>query len=147
MKVLIINGPNINLLGIREKTVYGTMSYEKMCEHLTNEAKKLNIHIDLYQSNIEGEIVNCIQKAYGNYDGIIINPAAYTHYSIAIYDALKAVEIPTVEVHLSNISSREEFRRKSVTAPACIGQISGFGIYGYVMAMEGLINRNRYLNK
>lgn len=138
MKILIINGPNINFLGIREKNIYGQTTYEEMCKYLEEEANKLKLDIDLVQSNIEGELVDYIQGAYGKYDGIIINPAAYTHYSIAILDALKAVGLPTVEVHISNVHAREEFRRKSVTAPACIGQISGFGIYGYVMAMTGL---------
>ena len=140
LKILIINGPNINMLGIREKNIYGTMSYEQMCNYLYDAAENLGIVIDIFQSNIEGEIIECIQKAYDRYDGIIINPAAYTHYSIAIYDALKAIDIPAVEVHISNIHSREEYRRKSVTAAACIGQISGFGVYGYVMALMGLIN-------
>ncbi|MBA1335257.1 MAG: 3-dehydroquinate dehydratase II [Firmicutes bacterium] len=140
MRILIINGPNINLLGMREKHIYGETTYEEMCKYLEEEAKKLELDVDIVQSNIEGELVNYIQGACGKYDGIIINPAAYTHYSIAIFDALKAVGIPTVEVHISNIHSREEFRRISVTAPACIGQICGFGIYGYVMAMIGLLH-------
>lgn len=113
-----------------------------MCEYLEEEAEESEININIVQSNVEGELVDYIQNAYGKYDGIIINPAAYTHYSIAILDALKAVGIPAVEVHISNVHSREEFRKKSVTVPACIGQISGFGIYGYVMAMKGLINYN-----
>jgi 3-dehydroquinate dehydratase-2 len=140
LKILIINGPNINFLGIREKSIYGQTTYSEMCSYLRDEANKLDIDIELVQSNIEGELVDYIQGAYGKYDGIIINPAAYTHYSIAILDAIKAVGLPTVEIHISNVHGREEFRRKSVTAPACIGQISGFGIYGYVMAMMGLIN-------
>lgn len=140
MKILIINGPNINLLGTREKHIYGKVNYEEMCKYLAEEAEKLKLSIDIVQSNIEGELVNYIQDACGKYDCIIINPAAYTHYSIAILDAIKAVNIPTVEVHISNVHSREEFRRRSVTAPACIGQICGFGVYGYVMAMMGLIN-------
>ncbi|WP_432662905.1 type II 3-dehydroquinate dehydratase [Wukongibacter baidiensis] len=142
MKILIINGPNINFLGIREKSIYGNTTYEEMCKYLKEEAMKSEIDVDIVQSNIEGDLVNYIQGAYGKYDGIIINPAAYTHYSIAILDALKAVGIPAVEVHISNVHAREEFRKKSVTVPACIGQISGFGIYGYVMAMKGLINHN-----
>lgn len=142
MKILIINGPNINFLGIREKGVYGTTTYTEMCKYLDEEAKKLGVDIDIVQSNIEGELVNYIQNAYGKYDGIVINPAAYTHYSIALLDSLKAVDIPAVEVHISNVHAREEFRRRSVTAPACIGQLAGFGIYGYVMAMQGLINKN-----
>ncbi len=143
LKILIINGPNINMLGIREKNIYGTMNYDEMCNYLYDTAETLDVVIDIFQSNIEGEIIDCIHKAHGLYDGIIINPAAYTHYSIAIYDALKAIDTPVVEVHISNIHSREEFRRKSVTAAACIGQISGFGIYGYVMAINGLINLKR----
>jgi 3-dehydroquinate dehydratase-2 len=135
MKLLVINGPNLNFLGIRERKIYGNKTYKEICEYLYEEAEKLNLDIDIVESNVEGEIVNFIQEAYGKYDGIIINPAAYTHYSIAIYDALKAVSIPTVEVHISNIHSREEYRKKSVTAPACLGQMCGFGIYGYVLAM------------
>lgn len=138
MKILIINGPNINLLGIREKTIYGNETYEDICYYLYEKSKELSIDIDIVQSNVEGEIINYIQRSRGNYDGIIINPAAYTHYSIAIYDALKSVDVPAVEVHLSNIHAREEYRRKSVTAPACIGQICGFGKYGYEMAIMGI---------
>ncbi|MCY6369987.1 type II 3-dehydroquinate dehydratase [Clostridium ganghwense] len=143
MRILIINGPNLNMLGIREKHIYGSKTYEGMCEYLKEKGKELNQEIDIVQSNIEGEIINYIQEAYNKYDGIIINPGAYTHYSIAIYDALMAVKIPTVEVHISNIHAREEYRHKSVTAPACIGQICGFGSYGYVMAIQGLINMRK----
>ncbi len=139
MKVLIINGPNLNFLGIREKAVYGNITYEEMCSYLYRESKKLQVQIDIVQSNIEGEIINFIQGAYEKYDGIIINAGAYTHYSIAIFDAIKSVSINTIEVHLSNIYSREEFRQKSVTAPACMGQICGFGKYGYVMAINALL--------
>ncbi len=140
MKILILNGPNINLLGIREKEIYGNKTYEDICKYLYTKADELDIDLDIVQSNIEGELINHIQAAYGKYDGLIINPAAYTHYSIAIYDALKAVDIPAIEVHISNIHVREEYRRKSVVAPACIGQITGFGEYGYVMAMMALNN-------
>lgn len=143
MKILIINGPNLNMLGIREKHIYGSMTYDDICEYLKEKGKELKQEVDVVQSNIEGQIINYIQEAYNKYDGIIINPAAYTHYSIAIYDALKAVKVPTVEVHISNIHAREEYRHKSVTAPACIGQICGFGVYGYVMAMQGLINMKK----
>jgi 3-dehydroquinate dehydratase-2 len=143
LKVLIINGPNINLLGIREKGIYGSISYSEMCKYLYESSKELSVDIDIVQSNIEGEIINFIQKAYNKYDALVINPGAYTHYSIAIYDAIKAVNIPTVEVHISNIHSREEFRRKSVTAAACIGQISGFGLYGYIMALMALIKNKK----
>ena len=128
MKIMVINGPNLNLLGIREKEIYGAKDFNQVIDYIKEEGKELGLEINCFQSNIEGEIINFIHNAYfEKYDGIIINPGAYTHYSIAIYDALKGVEIPTVEVHLSNIHKREEFRHKSVTAPACIGQISGFG--------------------
>lgn len=142
MKILVINGPNINFLGIREKSIYGTKNYGDLCDYIKSEAKILGVEVDVLQSNIEGEIIGYIQDAYEKYDGIVINPGAYTHYSIAIYDALKAVSIKTVEVHISNIHSREEFRRKSVTAPACIGQICGFGFYGYIMAIMALLKED-----
>lgn len=131
------------MLGIREKHIYGSNTYENMCKNLKEKAKELNQEVDIFQSNIEGEIINYIQGAYNKYDGIIINPGAYTHYSIAIYDAIKAVNIPTIEVHISNIHAREEFRHKSVTGAACIGQICGFGSYGYVMAINGLMNMKK----
>ena len=141
MKIMVINGPNLNLLGIREKETYGAKDFNQVIDYIKEEGKELGLEVNCFQSNIEGEIINFIHNAYfEKYDGIIINPGAYTHYSIAIYDALKGVEIPTVEVHLSNIHKREEFRHKSVTAPACIGQISGFGEYGYIMAMNSLKN-------
>ena len=140
MNITIINGPNINMLGIRERDVYGIKSYEEACDLLYKAAKEMDISLAIVQSNSEGEIIDYIQKAYGKFDGIIINPGAYTHYSIAIYDALKAVQLPAVEVHFSNIHAREEFRSKSVTAGACIGQICGFGYYGYIMAMQALIH-------
>lgn len=136
MKILVINGPNINMLGIRETNIYGNLSYPKLVEMIDEKSKKLKIQVEFFQNNIEGEIINKIQSAYSKYDGIIINPAAYTHYSIAILDAIKSVSIPTIEVHLSNIHSREEYRHHSVTASACIGQISGFGPYGYLMALS-----------
>lgn len=145
LKIMLINGPNINMLGVREKGIYGQKSYVEIVEYITKEGKDMLMDIDPRQSNIEGEIINFIHEAYNEeYDGIIINPAAYTHYSIAILDAIKAVNIPTVEVHLSNIHSREEFRHKSVTAQACIGQICGFGDYGYIMALHGI---KEYLNR
>jgi len=144
LRILVVNGPNINLLGVREKDIYGSTSYEKLCEELMEKAKELLIELDIVQSNVEGEIINYIHNALGNYDGIIINPGAYTHYSIAIYDAIKAVSMPTIEVHISNIYNREEYRKNSVIAPACIGQISGFGVYGYILALVGMKN---YLNQ
>ena len=140
MKILIINGPNINMLGIREKNIYGNNDYNSLVEKIKKEASELDCQVDFFQSNIEGEIITSIQKALGVYDGIIINPAAYTHYSIGILDALKAVNIPAIEVHISNIHQREDFRKKSVTAEGCVGQISGLGFEGYTLALRGLIN-------
>lgn len=139
MRVMVINGPNLNMVGVREKGIYGTRSFEDICSYIKDEAKKRNIQVELYQSNIEGEIINQIHKCYyGKFDGIIINPGAYTHYSYAIHDAIKSVNINTVEVHLSNIHAREEFRHKSVTAAACVGQICGLGEIGYILALDAL---------
>ena len=140
MKILVINGPNINMLGIREKDIYGNNDYNSLVEKIKKEASELDCQVDFFQSNIEGEIITSIQKAFGVYDGIIINPAAYTHYSIGILDALKSVNIPAIEIHISNIHQREDFRKKSVTAEGCIGQISGLGFEGYTLALRGLIN-------
>lgn len=140
MKILVINGPNINMLGIREKNIYGVNDYNSLVEKIKKEASELDCQVNFFQSNIEGEIITSIQKALGVYDGIIINPAAYTHYSIGILDVLKAVNIPAVEVHISNIHQREDFRKKSVTAEGCIGQISGLGFEGYTLALRGLVN-------
>ncbi|MDO5789120.1 MAG: type II 3-dehydroquinate dehydratase [Fusobacterium sp.] len=141
MKIMVLNGPNINFLGIREKEVYGSQNYEEMCQYIKKNIKK-EIELEIYQSNIEGELINLIQKAYfDKFDGIVINPGAYTHTSIALYDAIKSVNIPTVEVHISNIHKREEFRHKSFTAAACIGQICGLGSNGYILAIEFLYNK------
>lgn len=140
MKILVINGPNINMLGIREKNIYGVNDYNSLVEKIKKEASELDCQVDFFQSNIEGEIITSIQKAFGVYDGIIINPAAYTHYSIGILDALKSVNIPAIEVHISNIHQREDFRKKSVTAEGCVGQISGLGFEGYTLALRGLVN-------
>lgn len=141
MKVMVINGPNLNMVGVREKGIYGNKDFSDICKYIESSAKDRNIDVTLFQSNIEGEIINFIHKAYyEKYDAIIINPGAYTHYSYAIFDAIKAVNIKTVEVHLSNIHAREEFRHKSVTASACIGQICGFGEQGYVLAMDAILN-------
>lgn len=140
MKILVINGPNINMLGIREKNIYGNNDYNSLIEKIKKEASELDCQVDFFQSNIEGEIITSIQKALGVYDGIIINPAAYTHYSIGILDTLKSVNIPAIEVHISNIHQREDFRKKSVTAEGCLGQISGLGFEGYTLALRGLIN-------
>ncbi len=135
MKFLIINGPNLNLLGKREPEVYGKEGYEALCARLTAFAAAHGSTAECFQSNHEGAIVDAIHAAAGVYDAIIMNPGAYTHYSIAILDALKAVDVPCVEVHISNIHQREEFRHKSVTAPVCVGQVCGLGLYGYEAAM------------
>lgn len=138
MKILVLNGPNINMLGIREPEVYGQLTYKSLVDDLHSFANEQGIQIVCEQSNIEGELVGMIQAAYGVYDGIVINPAAYTHYSIALLDALKAVDIPAIEVHISNIHKREEFRHKSYTAAACLGQICGLGVNGYKLALIAL---------
>lgn len=135
MKLLVINGPNLNLLGMREPGVYGTDSYGALLTHIDDFAREHGITVDAMQTNSEGEIIDAIHGSRDCYDGIIINPGAYTHYSYAILDALQGVPVPAIEVHLSNISGREEFRKISVTAPACIGQISGLGFYSYSTAM------------
>jgi 3-dehydroquinate dehydratase-2 len=129
MKLLVINGPNINMLGTREPDIYGKQDYAALLDTLDAFAKAHGVTVDAWQSNVEGEIVGKIQTTAGEYDGIVVNPAAYTHYSVAILDALKSVSVPAVEVHLSHIAGREEFRHKSVTAPGCIGQIAGFGFF------------------
>lgn len=139
-KLLIINGPNLNMLGIREPGIYGSENYESLCKMITQKADELGAEVEFFQSNGEGAIIDAIQGAYGNTDGIIINPGAYTHYSYAIHDAIKSVGVPTIEVHISNIHTREEFRHKSVTAPACRGQICGLGFKGYILAMEALLD-------
>ena len=135
MKILVINGPNINMLGVREPDIYGKENFKTLCKTIKDFSKKNGVSVKLFQSNYEGDLVTAIQKALGKFDGIVINPGAYTHYSYAIHDAIAGIEIPFVEVHLSNIHKREEFRSKSVTAPACKGQICGFGEYGYKMAL------------
>ena len=140
MKILVVNGPNINMLGVREPSIYGKKDYKSLLSGLDDCATKNNVAIDAYQSNIEGELVDKIQSALNSYDGIVINPGAYTHYSIAILDALKAVAIPAVEVHLSHIADREEFRQKSVTAAGCVGQIAGFGFDSYYLAVSALVD-------
>ncbi|MDD5018494.1 MAG: type II 3-dehydroquinate dehydratase [Eubacteriales bacterium] len=141
MKILVINGPNINMLGRREPDIYGKQDYAALLTGLADFAKKHGVTIDTCQSNVEGELVDSIQAAAGVYDGIVINPGAYTHYSIAILDALKAAAVPAIEVHLSHIASREEFRQKSVTAAGCIGQITGLGFDSYYLAIVGLMSR------
>ena len=140
MKILVINGPNLNLLGDREKENYGEITLDKINEELSILASELGVEIDFFQSNFEGEIVDKIQKAKDNFNGIIINPAAYTHTSITIRDAILAIKTPAIEVHLSNIHSREEFRQKSFVAPVCIGQIAGFKKDSYTLALRALVN-------
>lgn len=140
MKLLVINGPNLNFLGIREKTVYGTMTYGDLCQDLAGYAQKRGIEASFFQSNHEGALIDRLQQAYEEgVDAIVINPGALTHYSYALFDAIKSISIPCVEVHLSNIHTREAFRHTSVTAPACVGQITGFGAYGYKMAMDAAL--------
>lgn len=135
-RIIVINGPNLNLLGTREKDVYGTVTLSEIAAAVDDEARSLGMDVDFIQSNHEGEIIDKIHEARGSYDLIIINPGAYTHYSIAIRDAIKAVELPCIEVHLSNIHAREEFRSNSVIAPVCTGQISGFGANSYIVALR-----------
>ena len=143
MKFLIINGPNLNLLGKREPGIYGEQSYEALCDMIRNHAQRHGSTADFFQSNHEGAIIDAIHAADGVYDAIIINPAAYTHYSYAILDALKAVEVPAYEVHISAIDKREPFRAVSVTAPACVGQLYGHGFQGYLMAMDWFLEGNK----
>jgi len=144
MKILVINGPNINMLGIREPDIYGKETYQTLIDTVSNYAVKLGIDIECYQSNHEGDIVDKIQAALGSTDGIVINPAAYTHTSIAILDALKSVGVPAVEVHISDVSKRESFRQISFIRDYCIKTIIGQGLNGYCMAIDELLE---YLKK
>ena len=139
MKLLVINGPNLNFLGIREKGIYGSESYEGLVERLQEKAKQDGIELECFQNNGEGAIIDRIQKAYfDKTDGIIINPGAYAHYSIAIRVALASIEVPKIEVHISNVYKREEFRHKSVITPVCTGEILGLGLNGYFLAMDAM---------
>lgn len=137
-KILVINGVNLNMLGVREPGIYGSSTLEDLENTITQKSKEIQCSVDFFQSNIEGEICTKIQEALGVYDGIIINPGAFTHYSYAIRDAISSVKIPTVEVHISNIHKREEFRHTSVIVPECIGQICGLGLKGYELALEAI---------
>ena len=139
MKILVINGPNLNMLGIREPAIYGAETYETLCRLISSFAVEHGIEAEVFQSNHEGDLVDRIQQAYGTADGIVINPAAYTHTSVALLDAVKAVGIPTVEVHISDVSKREDFRQISYIRRACIATISGHGLKGYTEAMELLM--------
>ncbi|MBQ7654988.1 MAG: type II 3-dehydroquinate dehydratase [Clostridia bacterium] len=141
MKLLVLNGPNLNLLGIREKHLYGTRTYEDLVKYINEKARELNIEVEIFQSNHEGALVDKIQEAYGNADGIVINPAAYTHTSVAILDALKAVSLPAAEVHLTDINQREAFRQVSYAGMACQAHFIGLGFAGYGKAMEWHVNR------
>lgn len=141
MKILVINGPNINMLGIREKEIYGSGSYNDLCAMIKKHADEKNIDVTLFQSNHEGDIVDEIQRAYKKFDGIVINPAAYTHTSVAILDALSAVKIPTVEVHISDVSKREDFRQISYVRLIAEKTIMGKGFSGYLEAMDYLSER------
>lgn len=139
LKILVIHGPNLNLLEKRDSTIYGMNSLSEINELIEKKAESLKLNIEIFQSNNEGEIIERIHNSFGNqYGGIIINPAAFSHYSIAIRDAIEMVDIPVIEVHLSNIYKREEFRTKSVIAPVCTGQISGFGKNSYILALEAI---------
>ncbi|NLK67180.1 MAG: type II 3-dehydroquinate dehydratase [Campylobacteraceae bacterium] len=139
MKIVVIQGPNINMLGVRERNIYGAMSMEDIHKQMQVVADQNKIDIEFFQSNLEGEIVDKIQECLGDADGIIINPAAYTHTSIAIRDAIAAVNLPVIEVHVSNPARREEFRQKSLISAVTAGQISGFGPVGYHLAMIGML--------
>jgi 3-dehydroquinate dehydratase II len=139
LNISVIHGPNLNLLGTREPEIYGRLSLEEINSLIKDFAGINNISVNIFQSNSEGDIINFIQKN-STADGIVINPAAFTHTSVALNDAIKAVNIPAVEVHISNIHSREEFRRKSLIAPVCLGQISGFSHYSYILGLLALIN-------
>ncbi|NLK87010.1 MAG: type II 3-dehydroquinate dehydratase [Clostridiaceae bacterium] len=135
-KIIVINGPNLNLLGTRETDIYGTVTLAGIAAEVNREAELLGLDVDFVQTNHEGEIIDKLHEARGKYDLVLLNPGAYTHYSIAIRDAVKAVELPCIEVHLSNIHAREDFRSRSVIAPVCTGQISGFGADSYLVALR-----------
>ena len=142
MKLLIINGPNLNFLGIREKAVYGTMNYDYLLEMIAKKGEEIGAAIEVFQSNHEGAIIDRIQDAYfDGTEGIVINPGAYTHYSYAIHDALQSVTMPKIEIHISNIMEREDFRKVSVTASACDGQIYGKGLEGYLIAIDEVVKK------
>ena len=141
MKILVINGPNINMLGIREPEIYGSQNYKTLLADIEKWAKELNCQVECFQSNHEGAIVDEIQKSYGNFDGIVINPAAYTHTSVAILDALKSVGIPAVEVHISDVTKRETFRLISYAGMACEEHVIGKGLEGYHIALEYLVGK------
>ena len=139
MKLLILNGPNLNLLGFREPDIYGRESYDMLCQQIYRHADTIGCTVEVFQSNHEGTLIDAIQVAQAGYSGIVINPGAYAHYSYAIYDALRAADVPAVEVHISDITAREPFRAVSVTAAACVKTICGHGLAGYLEAMDYLM--------
>lgn len=141
MNILVINGPNLNMLGIREPDIYGRETYNSLVKKIESYAKEKGVYVSCYQSNHEGDLVDNIQFAYGIFDGIVINPGAYTHTSIAILDAVKAVGLPTVEVHISDVSAREDFRQISYIRQACFKTISGKGTNGYLEAIDALVEK------
>lgn len=141
MKILVINGPNLNMLGIREPAIYGTATYADLCDTVRQHCESRVAEVEFYQSNHEGDLVDRIQAAYGVFDGIVINPGAYTHTSVALLDAVKAVGIPTVEVHISDPDAREEFRRISYIRSACVATVKGHGIPGYCEAVDILLRK------
>ncbi len=144
MRILYLNGPNLNLLGTREPETYGRTTLAEIETRVRQRAGELNATIEFRQSNLEGELVSWIQDAMGKFDGIVLNAAAYTHTSIALRDAIAAIQVPTIEIHLSNVHAREEFRHKSLIAPVCRGQITGFGAHSYLLALEAAVNGNQF---
>lgn len=139
MNILVVNGPNLNLLGTREVNVYGHETYQNLVDMINDHAAKNNYYVEIYQSNHEGGIIDIIHENFRRFDGLVINPGAYSHYSYAIYDCLKAIDIPAIEVHISNIATREPFRKKLVTKAACRAMISGHGFNGYLEVIDMLI--------
>ena len=139
MKIVVIQGPNLNMLGVREQNIYGPMKLEQIHAQMKEVASQNGVEIEFFQSNLEGELVDKIQECYGDADGIVINAAAYTHTSIAIRDAISAVNLPAIEVHISNIHRREEFRKENMIAPVCTSSVVGFGPFGYHLAMMGML--------
>ena len=144
MRILVINGPNLNMLGIREPDIYGRETYDDLCRKIRAHAEENGVEAILYQSNHEGDLIDEIQKAYGRMDGIVINPGGYTHTSVAIADAIRAVGVPTVEVHISNVDAREDFRKISFVRPVCVKTIAGHGTDGYIEAMDALADMKEH---